>query len=197
MSPPPSSSLAEERTPPLASPPCDGARFPTLAAVFLSCSRIALCLIARSARVRIAPGSAIRCSIARCRLRRCSLGGRRRRRSPRELRLRSLLALLPRQRSPAWLRTAARDPLFHRSLPLAAMFAGRPPSSPLIPCSPPLGHNVTGPAVAGPVTLMDAAASSALVPQKCVETWGVAGTTAETWSIFSLRLLALLTSNPI
>jgi len=31
--PPPPSSLAEERTPPLASPPCGGARFPTLAAV--------------------------------------------------------------------------------------------------------------------------------------------------------------------
>jgi hypothetical protein len=32
LDPPPSSSLAEERTPPLAPPPCDGARFPTLAA---------------------------------------------------------------------------------------------------------------------------------------------------------------------
>ena len=32
--PPPSSSLAEERTSPLAPPPCGGARFPTLAAFF-------------------------------------------------------------------------------------------------------------------------------------------------------------------
>ena len=32
LDPPPSSSLAEERTPPLVPPPCDGARFPTLAA---------------------------------------------------------------------------------------------------------------------------------------------------------------------
>src|SRR5215203_3393588 len=39
------------RTPPLTPPPCVGARFPTLAAGFFgSCSRIALCLIARSAR---------------------------------------------------------------------------------------------------------------------------------------------------
>jgi hypothetical protein len=43
--------------------PCGGARFPKLAAVFLSCSRIALY------------------SIARCRSRRCSLGCRRLRRS--------------------------------------------------------------------------------------------------------------------
>jgi hypothetical protein len=47
----------------LASPLCDGARFPTLAAVFSSCSGVALCLIAR------------------CRSRRCSLGCRRLRRS--------------------------------------------------------------------------------------------------------------------
>jgi hypothetical protein len=40
--PPPSSSLAEERTPLLSSPPSGGARFPTLAAAFLSCSRSAL-----------------------------------------------------------------------------------------------------------------------------------------------------------
>jgi hypothetical protein len=32
LDPPPSSSLAEERTPPLAPPPCAGARLPTLAA---------------------------------------------------------------------------------------------------------------------------------------------------------------------
>jgi hypothetical protein len=41
--PPSSSSLAEERTPPLAPPPCAGARFPTLAPRLKSCSRIALC----------------------------------------------------------------------------------------------------------------------------------------------------------
>jgi hypothetical protein len=32
LNPPPSSSLAEERTPPLPPSPCGGARFPTLAA---------------------------------------------------------------------------------------------------------------------------------------------------------------------
>src|SRR5215218_8567336 len=37
--PPPSSSLAEERTPPLTPPPCVGARFPTLAAPFLGAAR--------------------------------------------------------------------------------------------------------------------------------------------------------------
>jgi len=81
--------------------------------------------------------------------------------------------------APAWLSTAARETRHS-----------------------PLGHNVTGPAVAGPVALMNAAASSALVPQECVETRGVAGTTAEAWSILSRRLidstrLALLTSSPI
>src|SRR5215204_2623551 len=40
----------KETTPPLPSTPCAGARFPTLAAGFFSCSRIALGLIARSAR---------------------------------------------------------------------------------------------------------------------------------------------------
>jgi hypothetical protein len=60
---------------------------------------LALCLMARYRSRRIAPGSRLLC-----------------RRSQRELRLRSLL------RS-----TAARDPLFDCSLPLAAMFAGLPP----------------------------------------------------------------------
>jgi hypothetical protein len=106
-----------------------------------------------------------------------------------------------RRRAIADARSCVFELLAHRvvsdcSLPLAAMFAENPRR-------PSLGHNATGPAVAGPVALINAATSSALVPQKSVETWGVAGTTsAEAWSIFSLWLvdstaLALLTSGPI